>query len=885
MTKERAAIIFSGDHEPVSINTVGGKAWNLDRLKRAGYSVPPWFVITSRAFDEMLKPHAAAVKVLLDRVAITEAASAEDASRRITEMIRGSRMENGLAAAISAAVESRFGLDSRLSVRSSVVGEDSTEHSFAGQMDSFLNIPASDVPDAVNKVWASAFSPRALLYRHRVGIGLDRITSGVIVQQMVGSVSSGVLFTRDPESRARECVISSGYGFCEGVVDNTVETDTYRVAWDSKEVVAEIGDKEVQVVAGVNGRGGTRLEAVPVSLRRRPVLEKGQIHRLRDVGVSLEKRFGPGQDIEWTFDADGALHILQARPIVFAVAGLTDHWVRVWDNSNIIESFPGLTLPLTFTFVQRAYEPVFRKAALGFLLFKNELRNRLHIFKNMLGLIDGRVYYNLLNWYEMLSFHPGFDRNRAAWDEMIGISQKIKLRENRLSPLNRSASILKAVLLLLSPGWTARRFSRHFEAVYAPYRDMDLSTANEERLIEIYETLTGAILGKWYLTIYNDFCAMTYYDLVKKLCRRWGLAEYPNLHNDLLCGVRGVESVAPVHSLLDLTERFRGCPRCIELMQEEDNAVIWETIQSDPAFANLKEALDRHLALFGDRGVEELKLERPSFRERPEGIVRLIRGYLSNGISVEQMTAREDAVRAGAERFLRKCLKNPFRRILFGFILSRARRSIAQRENMRFARSRLFGFARRLFRRVGELFASKDVLVTASDINYLTVDEVCGYVNGAAVSPDLKRIANARKKDYERFAEQHPPDRFTTTDLPYLNSFKMTESNDTGGRTLRGIGCSSGYATGTARVILDPDKTIPEGDHILITKSTDPGWVFLMIASKGIVVERGSVLSHTAIIGRELGIPTIVGAANATARIHDGAEIAIDGTTGDIRWK
>ncbi|MDH3443981.1 MAG: PEP-utilizing enzyme, partial [Deltaproteobacteria bacterium] len=100
-----------------------------------------------------------------------------------------------------------------------------------------------------------------------------------------------------------------------------------------------------------------------------------------------------------------------------------------------------------------------------------------------------------------------------------------------------------------------------------------------------------------------------------------------------------------------------------------------------------------------------------------------------------------------------------------------------------------------------------------------------------------------------------------------------------------GTGCSSGTARGTACVVLDPQSNINGGDHILVACSTDPGWVFLMLSAKGIISEKGSVLSHTAIIGRELGIPTIVGVKDATKLIPDGAHLSINGSTGEIQWE
>ncbi|MCK5351997.1 phosphoenolpyruvate synthase, partial [bacterium] len=100
---------------------------------------------------------------------------------------------------------------------------------------------------------------------------------------------------------------------------------------------------------------------------------------------------------------------------------------------------------------------------------------------------------------------------------------------------------------------------------------------------------------------------------------------------------------------------------------------------------------------------------------------------------------------------------------------------------------------------------------------------------------------------------------------------------------LTGIGCSSGITVGTAKVGFDPGSVVPDRKYILVARSTDPGWVFLMISSAGIVAEKGSVLSHTAIIGRELGVPTIVGVKSATSLIKDGSQIYMDGAKGEIR--
>lgn len=868
----------------ISQHEVGGKGWNLFRILHSGFPVPRWFVISSRVFDKFIKAHRDRIEQILANVDFTDQAAVDAASSFISQVIIHLDLSRQFSEELSLAVVGILGKETPLSVRSSVIGEDSKENSFAGQMDSFLNVRQDQVINAVRKVWASAFSSRALIYRHRKKINLTDTSTAVIVQEMIQSAASGVLFTRDPESRAKQCVISAGLGLGEGVVQDSVESDTYRMAWDSDEILKEVAPKKHRVVADTL-QSGTRKEPVPPELKSKQVLNDLQIRQLAQTGLKLEQCFHAPQDVEWAFDQRGRLFILQARPIVSASGNASSPTIRIWDNSNIVESYPHLTLPLTFSFVRTGYEKIFRKATLGFLLFKKELKKELPIFKNMIGLLDGRVYYNLLNWYRMLSYLPGFKKHKKSWDQMIGISRKISFPESKLSPLNKLCSVVKVIWTLLTVKGIARKFFAHFNPLYDSYKDINISSATEDELIAIYESLGEEFTDKWHLTLYNDFCAMKYYDRLKRLCKRWGFSNYPNLHNNLLCGEKDIESVKPLRSLVRLAEMFRKDPVHRALLSEDDNSVIWKKIESDDRCVGLKHALEDHLKAFGDRGVEELKLERPTFREDPAALIELVKNYYLSNLSVEAMENKEQKIRRDAENTVRRHLRNPFKLLIFRFVLRNARQAIANRENMRFARSRLFGIVRRLFRRMADLLLEKGVLQSSSDIYYLTVDEVFGFVQGTAMTQNLKALVKIRKQEYKGFARQTVKERIETTGIPYLNSLREVPTSDEKKKKLNGIGCSSGIAQGRARVVLDPKSKLANDKHILVTRSTDPGWVFLMISSRGIVVEKGSVLSHTAIIGRELGIPTIVGVKDATRLIRDGDSISINGNIGEVRWQ
>jgi len=864
---------------------VGGKGWNLFRLRQSGFPVPPWVVVSSRVYNNTLGSQKEKIERVLDHLDFNDKKSLDEASGWIARIISQAELPEHFSTELSTTLEKLFGKKALLSIRSSVVGEDSKENSFAGQMDSFLNVHPSQAVETIKNVWSSAFSARALLYRNRKNINLTEISSAVIVQEMVQSIASGVLFTKDPESRICQCTISAGYGLGEGVVANMVETDTYQIDWNSNHISKEVKLKDRRVVLDATTKNGNRLEPVPAEVQIMQVLTDPQILRLRDLGVKAERLFGIPQDIEWACDEKGRLFILQARPIVVGAKHASSPKLRIWDNSNIVESYPELTLPLTFSFAQNAYEKVFRNATLGFVPFKKELKGRLGFCKNMIGLLDGRIFYNLLSWYEMLSYLPGFKRHKDSWDQMIGISQKISIPQSRLSRLNRFGVWLNVLYRLLSVKRTARRFFEHFNPIYDHFRNMDVSALTEDELIAVYESLDQKLTDKWHLTLYNDFCAMKYYDGLKKVCTKWGLDQYSNLHNDLLSGQKDMESVKPVRSLLHIAEILHTEAIFEELMSVQDNETILKKIENDHRYAILKDAIEAHLRVFGDRGTEELKLEKPTFFENPAALIGLVKKYDQLGIYQKTIEIQEEKIRTKAEEILRKHLKNPFKRFIFRFVLRNARSAITNRENMRFARSRLYGIVRRLFRRMGELFEGKGVLQSTSDINYLTIEEVFAFVQGTAVAQNIKALVELRKEEYLEFTQRVPKERIETQGIPYLSSFGQNKVGNQTSKTLQGIGCSSGVAEGTARVMLSPDSPVASGNNILIAKSTDPGWVFLMLSSKGIVVEKGSVLSHTAIIGRELGIPTIVGARDATKLIQDGARISINGSIGEIKWQ
>jgi pyruvate,water dikinase len=209
---------------------------------------------------------------------------------------------------------------------------------------------------------------------------------------------------------------------------------------------------------------------------------------------------------------------------------------------------------------------------------------------------------------------------------------------------------------------------------------------------------------------------------------------------------------------------------------------------------------------------------------------------------------------------------------------------------MRFARTRAYGLVKKIFRSIGRSYHRIGLLAQPDDIFFLAMNEIFSVIRGSAIDLDLKHTVRIRKERYLRQGRSPtPPSRLITRGMntgtfqdAYDLQTKTSEKND---KNLRGIACSPGRVSGRARIVRKPDPDIEINGDILIAEMTDPGWVFLMMRANGLIVERGSVLSHTAIIGRELGIPTIVGVKDATTRISEGSMLHMNGDTGEIQWQ
>jgi rifampicin phosphotransferase len=865
------------------LQELGGKALALSRLERAGLPVPAWFAIAPSAFTASLSEEQsealASGQMQRWQAALMSLMPSEDVEGGINEALRGFPGERNLFA-----------------VRSSAAGEDGSQHSFAGQLDTFLFVPHDEIAGKVAAVWRSGYSDRILEYRRQRGISNAQCEApAVLVQKMVHASVSGVAFSADPVSGRRSlAVVSAVPGVGTALVGGEAAADVYKVDRAGAIVERAVVRKNIAHKFDPAAEEGISVVALSEAEALNPALTDEQAIAVANLARHAARVFGYPQDIEWAIEGDH-LFLLQSRPIT-TLGDLADPdgILNLWDNSNITESYNGITTPLTFSFARYVYEGVYRQFCVIMRVAPVKIGAHEHTFSRMLGLIRGRVYYNLLNWYRVLALLPGFTLNRRFMEQMMGVREslpdEIAREVENASARDRIADALRSVRMVFGLVNNYVTLDHQIEDFYVrlntaltpphpSFQDMRL-----DELVAHYYKLEQQLLSRWDAPLVNDFFAMIFHGAFRRLTARWCGDANGMLANDAIRGQGDLISLEPATRVREMAAVAAIHPELVTALREAPAATAVTTLQQYPDFAALYGA---YLGKFGDRCLEELKLESETLHDDPLVLLRNI-GEVARAASITRASHGEIPSVHEAETKMRAALSgSPLRRTILFWIMRQARKRIRDRENLRFERTRLFGTIRRLFLEVGQRLQSIDRLDDTRDIFYLELGEILAFNDGTATTTDLASLAAVRKQEFAAYRNAPPPaDRFETHGPVYhaqiYRSSRMATAIATG-EERRGLGCCPGIVRGAACVVHDPRHARLTAGCILVADHTDPGWILLFPSASGLLVERGSLLSHSAIVARELGIPAVISIPGLLDWLQDGDEVELDGAAGVVR--
>lgn len=877
--------IFPASLDSFVKSQAGGKASNLHMLSNNGFNVPNWCAIPASVFDNFIVVNNLQefIEEQIQQQNYNESAIVDKfVSLGLPESLKKRIHE----------VWSQYLKSSMISVRSSAADEDGSSHSFAGQLSSYLYITKiEDIYLSILKCWASAFSNRGISYRKQNKLDIKSIRVSVILQEMIDPVTSGVLFTQNPlKPSSQTMMINAVYGVGEGLVGGHLDPDTWTFDYQGNQLEEHLVEKDKKWVR--SGESGC-LEVEIQPAITTPCLDKQKLNELVNISRSIEDLYQFPQDVEWAIK-DNKIYILQSRPITSEVVSHKGR-LFVWDNSNIVESYGGLTKPLTFGFARYVYHQVYVQFCEILFVPQKHIKEMDFFLKNMLGLFYGRVYYNLLNWYKLTSILPGYKFNRSFMETMMGtdesLADEIAARVRPPSFNDSFSSKIRKIITGMKFLWfhysiqsLVDKFLTDFLKVWDQYRHINYNKLPADEIYEYYKKLEVEMLWKWHAPIINDFLCMIHFGIFKKLTDKWLAHLGSGFSNDLLAGNGNLESAEPTKRLICLAGDVSKNPELLELIKNTHARDCLEFLRQSPHQDFYKQVV-HYIDRYGFRCMSEMKLEQKDLHQDPSLFFVFLKNIINSGqTDLEQYEKREKEIRTKAEEQLASHLGG-LKSLIYRWSLKHARKAVRNRENTRFCRTRIYGVVRAMFYAIGKDYTLRGIIDNPDDIFYLSLEELKGSLEGFNTIQDLKKVIELRKQEYERYENMEPAPRFATRGPTYWNNQHFppeveVELGDLKENEMKGLGCCPGIIEGVVKVILSPEDDLTLNGEILVTHRTDPGWIPLYPSAKGLLVERGGLLSHSAIVAREMGLPTVVSIKGLTKRLKSGMKVRFNGETG-----
>jgi phosphohistidine swiveling domain-containing protein len=861
--------VLSLDDQRAKLETVGGKGASLTRLLLADMPVPGGFHVTTAAYERFVADNdlRSSIRAVLEEVDASKPDTLTNASERIGDLFLRADVPEETSEAIFEAYAGLDRVDPAVAVRSSATTEDLPAASFAGQQATSLNVRGEDeLLEAVRRCWASLWSARAIAYRERQGFRHDLATIAVVVQRLVPAEVSGILFTANPVSGARdEIVINAAQGLGETVVGGLATPDSFTLDRTTLTILERhVGRQEVETVLAEHGTTERPLEPERAAL---PILDDAQLARLAQIGVCIEDHFGSPQDIEWAYAA-GRFWVLQARPITnLPPAPLEEvRWEppfpgSAWWRRQVVENMPEPLSPLFDELYLREGLELSIDAMIEFFrmtYFRMEDFVDRPLFTTINGYAYTRANYKPLRWIAVPLFL------RLTVDEfriMFGNKTLAYWREEALPAYLATVERWKAEDMTSVPD----------ELLLAGVRELALADAHYWFacvLMLARAKVTDALLGRFLTLAASD----------RGLISGMFLRGFPSPALDAEA------------ELAALAERIRGSDELRALVVATPAAGLPEALEGTPAGQAWTDALSRYLDRYGHQ-VYNLDFVVPTQADNPLPVLLSLKAIVQRsgydprvrqrGIVAERDTLADETARS----------LDPIRRRAFRILLGWAQRFGPEREQSLFHMGAGWPTLRQLALELGQRLVEDGSLLAAEDIFFLEIPEIRATITAREVRqarPELARLAYERRELREARKRLHPPTvvppGYKVRVGPFdMSAFETQRRNVPEGATLRGFAVSPGQVSAPASVIRSPaDFSRMEPGTILVCPTTTPAWTPLFSQASGLVTDIGGVLAHGSIVAREYDIPAVLGTGVATQRIRSGQMIRVDGDAGTV---
>lgn len=847
---------------------------NLWELTKAWFNVPQWFCVTVQAYKYMVLKYKKYSNLIekLDLLDASDTKKLEKISEQIREYILNLKFPIDLENVILDAWD-KNGKNKSYAVRSSATSEDLPDASFAWQQETFLNVKWSDqLLESIKKCFASLFTFRAVVYRKKNKFSNDKVFLSVVVQEMIFSEISWIMFTADPVTGNRKVVsINASFGLWEALVSGLVQPDLYIV--NGSRITKRVISKKDIKVTSVREWWTEQSDIKPAKQAVQALNDK-QILELSKLWKDIENHYKTEQDIEWCFK-DNKFFIVQSRPItsLYPLPENMIKWFHFFLSIGHVQMMTEAIKPLwisVFLTFSRYVEDYFK--------MKNPLvyDSGSHLYMDLMNLLDYKIFKSTLPF-----ILQNVDENSSKI--LVNFMKRgdfKKLKRKRIS-FKRTIVLLKFLYreLKLLFFWDLDNIYDDLDKVITNKLYVLRNELQEVELKDKIKNIKSTILSlPGYIAETNILKYMTLaiwtYKILWNLSQKWlwdtneidaiGKAPEWNVTTEMWLVIWDMADIVSKNDILR------------EYLENGEYDNFWKDIERTKWWKEFSELFHQFLKKYGMRCSGEIDITHPRWKDQPMQVVSLI---LNSAKNTDLNQHRDDFVLAKAEwleasnRFIER-LKSTRFGFLKAFFVKRLiyvyRSTIWVREHPKFFLVNIFDIIRDAILEEWNILVNEKVIENIEDIYYFTFDEIEYILETKEIDNTLLKN---RKYRFERNSRLKPPRVFTGDwevlyPKPNLNIPEWAIS---------GTAASSGIIEWRARVILNLEDADLENWDIIVTTYTDPAWTTLFWIASAVVTEVWWLLTHGAVVAREYWIPAVVWVDHVTNFIQDWDKIRVNG--------
>ena len=863
---------------------VGGKGANLGILTAQGIPVPDGFCVTTTAFNLFLQPFLEHELYAKLKQVPADVEQVKVLGKQIRDYLQTLPLPEPVFAELKRRL-AEYGLDQAYSVRSSATAEDLPEASFAGQQDTYLNVEGvAEIAEAVRNCFVSLYTDRAILYRVKNNFAHEEVKLSAVVQRMVLSEQSGILFTADPLTGHRYTVsIDASYGLGEALVGGLVTPDLYQVdVRDWQVTKTQVSEKKIAIYPLPGG--GTEERELTGARVSSQVLSPAEIVELAKIGARIQDHYGVPQDIEWA-RVGSEFFILQARPIT-SLYPLGDietppESLRIFMSFGHQQMMTDVLTPFSLSLF-RTLMPLEKNPETGESEVVLPVGGRMYadLSRALRHPLLRKVVFAVTSQFAELApatlnkamARPEFARGpKAAFGP-----RSLKVVGSLLFDVLRHLFVVDTREYIPN---TNQKISAYLEEVTRCFEDARGDTekvALVQRIFTTQDNLSAVLLARQWIP------AFIAAELAKRLLIKLTPATVTDAELDAvtlaLPGNVVTQMNLHVGDLADLA-REEEVVRDYFARGELDPGEFEQVLSaSGGRFAR---SWREFMELYGARGPSEIDISRPKWFESPRPLLQMIKGYLQKEPGIHRRQHETLAINReqAAASILKKSgdgLFAPLRGPLVRRFLTVIENLGGLREHHKYMIVRVLRVTKGQILEIAKKLSNRKLLEQPTDVWYLTLPELRAVTNEAK---DCRAAIQERQAEYARWARLNPPLILTSHGEAPVVEYEVADLPE---GALAGSAVSSGVYEGVARVIHDPQSEVLNKGEILVTSFTDPGWTPLFINAGALVLEIGGTMTHGSVVAREYGIPAVVGIRGATQAIPDRARVRVDGNRGVV---